>query len=124
MDGFISKLWDCYGRLLYGSPIQDHPVTSLAWTPDGEMFAVGSFNVLYLCDRVGVSGSFHDRHPLNIFFCSAVPGEQLVFYLQWSHCLEKPDTGSILNLAWSNDGTKVAGACGNGHVIFGHIIDR
>jgi len=27
-------------------------------------------------------------------------------------------------LSWSHDGTTVAGAGGNGHVIFGNIIDR
>jgi len=43
---------------------------------------------------------------------------------QWSHALEKPNTGSIFNISWSSDGTQVAGACGNGHVIFGHIIER
>ena len=43
---------------------------------------------------------------------------------QWSYALEKPNTGSIFNLAWSSDGTQVAGACGNGHVIFSHVIER
>ena len=42
----------------------------------------------------------------------------------WSHSFEKPQVGSILNLSWSNDGTTIAGAGGNGHVIFGNIIDR
>ena len=45
-------------------------------------------------------------------------------WCQWSHALEKPNTGSMFNISWSNDGTQVAGACGNGHVIFGHIIER
>lgn len=44
--------------------------------------------------------------------------------VQWSHSLDKPSTGSIFNIAWSSDGTQVAGACGNGHVIFAHIIER
>ena len=47
-----------------------------------------------------------------------------VSWCQWSHALEKPNTGSVFNIAWSNDGTQVAGACGNGHVIFGHVIER
>lgn len=29
-----------------------------------------------------------------------------------------------MNLSWSNDGTTVCGAGGNGHVLFGNIIDR
>ncbi|CAL8349405.1 unnamed protein product [Arctogadus glacialis] len=47
------KVWDSYGRLLYSSSPQDYPVTSLAWAPDGEVFAVGSFNTLHLCDKTG-----------------------------------------------------------------------
>jgi intraflagellar transport protein 80 len=42
----------------------------------------------------------------------------------WSHSFDKPQCGSILSLSWSHDGTTVAGAGGNGHVIFGNIIDR
>ncbi|XP_063236778.1 intraflagellar transport protein 80 homolog isoform X2 [Bacillus rossius redtenbacheri] len=89
------KVWDTYGRQLYASPAHDHPVTALSWAPDGDLFAVGSFNTLRLCDRAG-----------------------------WSHSLEKPSTGSIFNIAWSSDGTQVAGACGNGHVVFAHIVER
>ena len=42
----------------------------------------------------------------------------------WSHSLDKPGTGSIYKIAWSSDGTQVAGACGNGHVIFAHVIEK
>ena len=42
----------------------------------------------------------------------------------WSHSFDKPDCGSILSLSWSNDGTTVAGAGGNGAVVFGTIVDR
>ncbi|XP_056139215.1 intraflagellar transport protein 80 homolog [Lampris incognitus] len=89
------KVWDSYGRLLYSSSPHDYPITSLAWAPDGEVFAVGSFNTLRLCDKTG-----------------------------WSYALEKPNTGSVFNLAWSADGTQLAGACGNGHVIFAHIVEQ
>ncbi|XP_014664680.1 PREDICTED: intraflagellar transport protein 80 homolog [Priapulus caudatus] len=89
------RVWDSYGRQLYSSSTSEYPVTSLAWTPDGELFAVGSFSTLRLCDKAG-----------------------------WSHALEKPATGSIFNIAWSVDGTQMVGACGNGHVIFAHIIER
>lgn len=44
--------------------------------------------------------------------------------MQWSYALEKPNTGSIFSIAWSVDGTQVAGACGNGHVIFAHVIEQ
>ncbi|XP_043926400.1 intraflagellar transport protein 80 homolog isoform X2 [Protopterus annectens] len=89
------KVWDSYGSLLYSSQPHDYPLTSVSWAANGELFAVGSFNTLRLCDKTG-----------------------------WSYALEKPNTGSILNIAWSADGTQVAGACGNGHVIFAHVIEQ
>ncbi|XP_076095976.1 intraflagellar transport protein 80 homolog [Mytilus galloprovincialis] len=89
------KVWDTYGRVMYNSSAHDYPITSVAWTPDGELFAVGSFNTLRICDQAG-----------------------------WSYSLEKPNTGSLFKLAWSGDGTQVAGACGNGQVLIGHLIER
>ncbi|KAL2095935.1 hypothetical protein ACEWY4_008083 [Coilia grayii] len=49
------KVWDSYGRLLYMSAPHDYPITSVAWAPDGELFAVGSFNTLRLCDKTGAA---------------------------------------------------------------------
>ncbi|XP_066476289.1 intraflagellar transport protein 80 homolog isoform X2 [Tiliqua scincoides] len=89
------KVWDSYGRLLYSSQSHEYPITSVAWAVDGELFAVGSFHTLRLCDKTG-----------------------------WSYALEKPNTGSIFNIAWSIDGTQIAGACGNGHVIFAHVVEQ
>ncbi|ORY48676.1 WD40 repeat-like protein [Rhizoclosmatium globosum] len=89
------KVWDSFGRQIYCSVPHDHPVTSLAWNPAGEMFAVGLFNTLRVCDKLG-----------------------------WSYAVEKPECGSIFNIAWTPDGTQVACAGGNGAVVFGHIIDR
>lgn len=89
------KVWDAFGRQIYSSGANDHPITSISWAPGGDVFAVGSFNMLRLCDKVG-----------------------------WSHSLEKPNTGSIYALAWSADGTQLAGACSNGNVIFAHIVER
>uniref|UniRef100_A0A8C7YBK8 Intraflagellar transport 80 homolog (Chlamydomonas) n=1 Tax=Oryzias sinensis TaxID=183150 RepID=A0A8C7YBK8_9TELE len=89
------KVWDSFGRLLHSSSPHDYPVTSLSWAPDGEMFAVGSFNTLRLCDKTG-----------------------------WSYAVEKPHTGSLFSLAWSADSTQLAGACGNGHVIFAHVLEQ
>lgn len=89
------KVWDSYGRVLYSSSTHEYPITSVAWAPDGELFAVGSFNTLRLCDKTG-----------------------------WSYALAKPSTGSLFNIAWSSDGTQLAGACGNGHVLFAHIVGR
>ncbi|KAJ8310611.1 hypothetical protein KUTeg_012476 [Tegillarca granosa] len=91
------KVWDTFGRLMYssGSAAHDYPITSVSWTPNGELFAVGSFNTLRLCDQTG-----------------------------WSYALEKPNTGSIFKLAWSSDGTQVAGACGNGQVLIANVIEK
>ena len=38
--------------------------------------------------------------------------------------MEKPNTGSIFALGWSNDGTQVAAACGNGQVLFAHVVEK
>ncbi|XP_072771128.1 intraflagellar transport protein 80 homolog isoform X2 [Nerophis lumbriciformis] len=54
------KVWDSFGRLLYCSLSHDYPVTSLSWAPDGEVFAVGSFNTLRLCDKTGVRNVMND----------------------------------------------------------------
>nr|XP_019943476.1 PREDICTED: intraflagellar transport protein 80 homolog isoform X2 [Paralichthys olivaceus] len=54
------KVWDCFGRLLYSSSVHDYPITSLSWAPDGEVFAVGSFNTLRLCDKTGVRDVTND----------------------------------------------------------------
>uniref|UniRef100_A0A8C4X7R3 Intraflagellar transport 80 homolog (Chlamydomonas) n=1 Tax=Erpetoichthys calabaricus TaxID=27687 RepID=A0A8C4X7R3_ERPCA len=54
------KVWDSYGRLLYSSSSHDYPITSVAWAPDGELFTVGSFNTLRLCDRTGVRNVLND----------------------------------------------------------------
>lgn len=43
---------------------------------------------------------------------------------QWSYAVEKTNTLSIFHLAWSADGTQLAGACSNGHVIFAHVVDQ
>ena len=42
----------------------------------------------------------------------------------WTYSFNKVDSGSLFKLAWSGDGTTVAGAGGNGSVVFGTIIDR
>ncbi|CAG0895960.1 unnamed protein product [Cyprideis torosa] len=89
------RLWDPYGRMMFNSSQQGYPITAIAWSPDGGAFAVGSFNTLRLCDRAG-----------------------------WSYSLEKPNVGSLLDLAWSQDGTQVAAACGLGHVLFAHVIEK
>lgn len=89
------KVWDSYGRSLYSSFLHDSPIASLSWSPDGELFAVGAFNTLRLCDKTG-----------------------------WSHSLEKPATGTVLKISWTADGTQFAGAAGNGQVVFAQVVER
>ncbi|KAL1513318.1 hypothetical protein ABEB36_002740 [Hypothenemus hampei] len=89
------RVWDNQGRPIFSSVQHNHHITSIAWAPAGDLFAVGSFNTLRLCDYSG-----------------------------WSRSLEKPQTGSIYKMAWSNDGSQLAGACANGHVFFAHIVER
>ncbi|XP_063560409.1 intraflagellar transport protein 80 homolog isoform X2 [Gorilla gorilla gorilla] len=54
------KVWDSYGRPLYNSQPHEHPITSVAWAPDGELFAIGSFHTLRLCDKTGVRNVLND----------------------------------------------------------------
>ena len=89
------RVWDSYGRQLYASSPSDHVLTSVAWCPNGESFAVGSFNLLRLCDKTG-----------------------------WPYSRERPECGALFNLSWSSDGTVLAGAGGNGAVIFAQIVER
>jgi intraflagellar transport protein 80 len=89
------RVWDAYGRQLYSSLPYDHVITSVKWSPNGEVFAVGAFEMLRLCDKSGWSYSFH-----------------------------KPKCGSILGLSWNHDGNLVAGAGGNGAITFNYIVDR
>lgn len=90
------KVWDSFGRLLFTSRPQDHMVTAVKWAPNGLTFAVGSFQTLRLCDRTG-----------------------------WTHAFMKPDNkGSIMGMDWSSDSTQLAGACGNGAIVFSSVVGQ
>ncbi|RNA13955.1 intraflagellar transport 80 -like protein [Brachionus plicatilis] len=89
------KLWDSYGRQLYSSYMHEYPITCLNWAPDGELFAVGSYNTLRLADKLG-----------------------------WSYSLEKPNIGSVFSMSWSSDSTQIACGCGSGQLVVGNLIER
>jgi len=89
------KVWDHFGRQLYQSQPFAHVITAVAWSPNGAYFAVGAYNMLRLCDKTG-----------------------------WSCCRERPGSGSIMDLAWTSDGTQLVGAGGNGSVVFGNLVER
>lgn len=86
------KLWTPRGDLLYSSSVHDHPLTSLSWSPDGRVFAVGSFNYVKVCDEQG-----------------------------WAHTASRPEVGSVYSMKWSHDGTQLAFAGANGAVLLGHL---
>jgi hypothetical protein len=48
----------------------------------------------------------------------------LVHCIQWLDTQEKPNSGSLLSVAWSLDGTQIAGVGGNGTIIFGQLVHR
>lgn len=89
------RIWDGFGRQLYCSRPLEHVVTAITWSPNGESFAVGSFNLLRLCDKTG-----------------------------WTHSRERLQCGSIMAMAWTADSTELAGAAGSGEVIFAQVVDR
>lgn len=89
------KVWDSYGRLLFSSGQLEYSITSVSWSPSGEIFAVGSFNMLKVCDKTG-----------------------------WTYSRCSTNTGSILNISWTSDGTQLAAAGGNGVVSFGQLVER
>lgn len=93
-DG-VYKVWDPCGRNLYTSSSGDHPVTSVKFSADGSLFAIGSFMNLRVCDKTG-----------------------------WSHTYERIPEGSALSLQWLPDGTQMVIGCGTGRVCTGQIVDR
>lgn len=92
---FSAQVWDSYGRLLYQSSPFEYAVTSVAWSPNGDLFAAGGFDTILLCDRMG-----------------------------WSHSKSPTKTGSLLSISWTSDGTQLAAAGGNGSVVFGQVGPR
>jgi len=89
------RVWDSYGRQLFTSSAYDYVITSVKWSPNGELFAVGSFEMIRLCDKSG-----------------------------WSYSFVKHEAGSLMKLSWDAYGNIIAGAGGNGYVLFGYIVDR
>jgi intraflagellar transport protein 80 len=79
------KVWDSFGRPLFSSKPLEFAVTAVAWSPNGELFGVGLYNSIRLCDRTG-----------------------------WTYSREMTETGSITSIAWTSDCTQLAGAGANG----------
>lgn len=49
------KIWTTQGSLLFVSYSDDFPVTTIGFSPRGDLLAVGGFNSLRLCNFSGVS---------------------------------------------------------------------
>ena len=126
------KVWDHHGRLLHqsdafggslgagvgsggggateGGPLL--PVTSVAWRPGGEAFAVGTFDALLVCDESG--WVMHKASPK-----AMLSGEGLG---PTAGAEASAMASSVLSLAWSLDGTQVGCARGTGDVFAAAIL--
>mmetsp|Transcript_42074 Transcript_42074/g.98677 ORF Transcript_42074/g.98677 Transcript_42074/m.98677 type:complete len:767 (-) Transcript_42074:943-3243(-) len=89
------KVWDSFGRNLFVSKALEFTVTSVAWSWNGELFAVGLYNSLRLCDRTG-----------------------------WTFSREHVDSGSITKISWTSDCTQLAAVSASGSVLFGQVLER
>lgn len=91
----VYHVWDSFGRMIYTSKPMENVITSVKWSPNGDVFAVGLHNHVRLCDKTG-----------------------------WTHCKERVATGSLMNIAWTSDGTQFAAAGGNGSLLFAQLVNR
>ncbi|XP_060098406.1 intraflagellar transport protein 80 homolog isoform X2 [Heteronotia binoei] len=129
-DGQI-KIWSKSGMLRSTLAQQGTPIYSVAWGPDSEKILYTSGKQLIIKPLQPNAKIFqwkaHDGIILKVDWNSVndliLSGGEDSKY-KWSYALEKPNTGSLFNIAWSIDGTQLAGACGNGHVIFAHVVEQ
>ncbi|XP_055375927.1 intraflagellar transport protein 80 homolog [Condylostylus longicornis] len=92
------KIWDQQGVNIYISQTSDYVITSVEFSPNQDLLAVGGFNVLKLCSSNGWS---------------------------YNNCrFNSPPLGSIYNIIWSPDGTQVATGSSSGNLVFGHLFDH
>nr|XP_046245222.1 intraflagellar transport protein 80 homolog isoform X2 [Scatophagus argus] len=129
-DGQI-KIWSKSGMLRSTLASQGSPVYSVAWGPDSDriLFTSGRQLVIKPLQPSAkvIQWKAHDGVVLKVDWNSVhdliLSGGEDCKY-KWSYALEKPNTGSVFSLAWSADGTQLAGACGNGNVIFAHVVEQ
>ena len=87
------RVFNELGVLLYVSSRCTGAITSLAWNPRGQAFAVGTFNMIILCNQ-------HGRK------CSR----------------EKLSQGTISVMEWDTDGTQLIGLCASGNALVASLI--
>lgn len=51
----LPQIWDTFGQQISVSVRHDQPITSVSWSPAGDMFVIGSYNLMRLCNANGVS---------------------------------------------------------------------
>jgi WD40 repeat protein len=56
-DSLESQVWDAFGRVLFQSKPLEFAITACSWSPNGELFAIGMYDCVRLCDRTGWSYS-------------------------------------------------------------------
>ena len=49
------KIWDSRGQLLFNSIPQTHPISCIAWSPDGMFCAFANFSTICITSSFGVS---------------------------------------------------------------------
>ena len=89
------KIYNVQGLCLYASCPQTQVITSLSWSPNGELFAFGSFNMLGLCSQKG-----------------------------WIHSQENINVGSITGISWALDNTNVFAGSGDGSLVIAHVVEK
>ncbi|XP_055918653.1 intraflagellar transport protein 80 homolog [Eupeodes corollae] len=97
-EDFRYKIWDSQGANIFTSSLEEYAITSIDYNPEKDVFVVGSFNSLKLCNESG-----------------------------WSHGstrFNSPSIGSIYGASWSPDGTQIACGSSTGSLIVGHIVEK
>ena len=101
-----------------GGPVM--PVTSVRWRPDGESFAVGTFDLLLLCDESGWVK--HKASPSASSSSSGGSGGSGGSGSGSGSTGLSSLPSSVLAMTWSADGTQLACTNGNGHVFIVMIL--
>ena len=101
LDRLESQVWDAFGRVLFQSKPLEFAITACSWSPNGELFAIGMYDCVRLCDRTGWSysrdqvraaktrrracSSYADVEtcssaPNHVWFCRLVSVQPVVFF--------------------------------------------
>lgn len=92
------KVWDNNGTIIYAGSTEEYAITSVAFCPDSQLLAIGSFNSLKLCNFSG-----------------------------WIYSTTKftnQTVGSLFTISWSNDGTQIVSGTATGALVFGYVIEQ